>query len=527
MAAADIVVAGAAAHPVVAGAAVKRVVAVAAEDAVPAGAAAQQVVARPGIDAVAAIAAPEPVAAIAARERVMAVAAEQGVVAGQTADVVVAGQPVDVVIARGAHQHVVARGRHRPACGQQEVARIQAGQAHPLEGQPAAQPAVDHHVGADLAHVAGGEIGIAGDRAVATQVDPVEGVEIGDPVDPGAHHEEIGARAPGQRIVARAPVQRVGPGGAGQAVLPAARADVVVGGIAGDRVVAGPGKGVLDHRAPRDGDISGQPVHVRIGLGVQVDALVGGVPGGVDPVDAALVEDRVGHRPAGIGARGRVQEIGEIAAQVGAGAPDRGARRGAAGPGRAIEVLDGHDIGHHRAHHRGPGRVDCRVVGLAEIGHDRDLPAVIGKGLVHPVCGRAVIAALVAQPQGMADLVDIGLEGIAVERGAVAGQPALADHHVGRDDFAGEGDVAGGIGTVVILIADAGIVEGDVGAGGRGFHEGEIGDHLPGFQRPAGQLLARGGQPGQVHRDLVRSRQVESPARAAVVLPVAVGQVIG
>ena len=74
-----------------------------------------------------------------------------------------------------------------------------------------------------------------------------------------------------------------------------------------------------------------------------------------------------------------------------------------------VEILDRHDVGHLRRGHIGKGRIRGRVLGLAEIGHDRQLPAVIGEIRVVLVGdGRTgvVVRALVVQPDGVAELVD-------------------------------------------------------------------------------------------------------------------------
>ena len=117
----------------------------------------------------------------------------------------------------------------------------------------------------------------------------------------------------------------------------------------------------------------------------------------------------------------------------------------------------------------------------------------------------------------MAELVDIGLEGIAVEAGAVLAQPALGHHQRRR------GDLAGGVGDVVVVGVRAriAVVGGDLGSPG-GVDEIDAGDIGPHLQRVAQQGPALAGQRGVVvgDRAVVVGDVVIGPGNVAVLVAV-------
>ena len=301
------------------------------------------------------------------------------------------------------------------------------------------------------------------------------------------------------RVQARTGLNRVIAGRRRYTVISRTGLDQVVSAIAHDRVGPGAGFEVLDHRARGDAQHADPTAQIRVGPAIEVDVerLRGAVIAQIQRVRAALVVD--GERGGAAGARlPGVKDLIHVVAQVRA-APVGGVARGrATGARRAIEILDCRDIRRLGAHHKRIGRVDRRVFRLAEIRHDRHLPAVIAEIGIVLVGDRrpgVVVVALVVQTQGMAKFVDVGLERIAVERGAVAGQPALG--HVQLNPCRGRpgiGEIGKGPAVLVIERDHLTRVHLD---------KFQIGDHLPGLHCPAGQLLALGGQPVQVDGDLV------------------------
>ena len=121
-----------------------------------------------------------------------------------------------------------------------------------------------------------------------------------------------------------------------------------------------------------------------------------------------------------------------------------------------------------------------------------------------------------AEPQRVADLVEIGLVAVAADGGAVIGQP------LGRDvDMGGAGDPVrpAGIGHRAVRA----VVEQDLPAA-RHLGEADADDVRPGGQRLPRHALAGGGKRGQVDADRTALADVEMMAAAA---PVAGDQLIG
>ncbi len=108
-----------------------------------------------------------------------------------------------------------------------------------------------------------------------------------------------------------------------------------------------------------------------------------------------------------------------------------------------------------------------------------------------------------AQPQSMADFVDIGLERIGVEPGAKVGQPISPDIH---RRVTNEVSDSGGGGEGAFLV----ILEGDLRAGGNldEVHAKHIG---PQFERLTCQEDALAGQSGQVDGNRSALIDIEPP----------------
>ena len=327
-------------------------------------------------------------------------------------------------------------------------------------------------------------------------------------VVPGAAIQRVAPRAPRQPVVAqRAP----------QAVVPGAGPDPVVCGVAGQHVVARSRCQVLDHRAGHDRDVPAQPVGMGYAARDQGDDLVRAVPRQVQRVHAARVDDGEGD----LAARAGFQQVGHplvVAARSAVLAID-----GIAGPQacRAVKRAHGRDVGHHRRHHPGEAGIDEGVLVLVEIGHDRGLPTVVDVKVVISVFGPAVVVAGMAQAQGMADLVDVGLEGIAGKAGAIGCKPVLPD--VDRRTF----DIPAQRERLRIGAA-ACIIQRDVDglAGRRRGVEADPGHVRPRLERGAGQPLPRPVQARDVHVQHLPRGDVERTPRRSDRLPVSVGQLL-
>jgi hypothetical protein len=192
------------------------------------------------------------------------------------------------------------------------------------------------------------------------------------------------------------------------ASLPALPRSVLSASLPMMRVAAAAADRVLDHGGQVDADIAGQAADIREAARTQVDDLVLAVAGGIERVDAAGVIDgqrrrRGEARKVVDRARGRAEAVDRVAV---------------ARAGGAVHLLHRHDVGHHRGHDEAVG--GAAVIALRHVGHHRHLPGVVGVAVVDAVAGRAVVAAGMAEPDGVADLVDEGLQRVAVDRVAAA-----------------------------------------------------------------------------------------------------------
>ena len=266
--------------------------------------------------------------------------------------------------------------------------------------------------------------------------------------------------------------------------------DVICGIVADNSVFSAAGIGVLDHRTAGDAQIADLAVEIGEGLCIEIEPLIGGAGGQVDRVDAAAIINRGGRAAEdvhicirrGVGAVG-----GVAAARIGVG---------------AIEVLNGQNVGHLRGDHVVEAGIDEAVLRLAEIGHDRRLPAFIGVMGVVRIGGAAVVIAGMAEPERVPDLVDIGLVIVAGQRGAIGVQPLGRDVDIRGIDLAPESSGTGK-GTALVVI------EGDLGRAGD-FLELDAGDIGPGLQGIAGQEFAVTGQACQVDRQGVVGADIKA-----------------
>ncbi len=166
---------------------------------------------------------------------------------------------------------------------------------------------------------------------------------------------------------------------------------------------------------------------------------------------------------------------------------------GVSGPGGSgtIDLIDRVDVGHLRGDHIAIRA--ARIVILGEIRHDGILPGVVGIGRVRRISRAAIVRALMAETERMADLVDVGLvavavySGLAVVRAAVIGDPVGADVDGSRRHRARA--VPAGIGKGSHRAA---VIERDVRGTGS-LNESNVGDLMPGLQRRLRQKLLGGG----------------------------------
>ena len=393
-----------------------------------------------------------------------------------------------------------------------------------VHGDSCVRPAVIQGVPA----VAADEPVVAGpaDEPVVVGAAPedVVAVAAGQRVVAGVADEHVVAVAAGQDVVAAAAPKRVVSAAAGEPVVAGAALQPVRGAVAGHRVVARPGDEVLDRRAAGDGEVAGQSQDVRDRFRAQVDPLVPGVGAQIDGVDAAGVENGERDRLAGVEVgvlplAGQVrEEPAEVAADVGAGPVDGVAR--VRGGGRAVQVPDRDDVRDHRRHRQGQVGVGPGVVGLAEVRHHRRLPGVVQEPVVDAVLGDEVVVSGVRETDGMADLVEVGVEGEAVYRRAEQVDPVRRDVDVRAGEPA-VGAVPGHRERPFLVVAER-----DPGSA---VHEPEVdADHAgPGFERPAGQLSTLAVQGRHVDGQLPARRDVEGVLRQAHPFPSVVGELPG
>ena len=101
-----------------------------------------------------------------------------------------------------------------------------------------------------------------------------------------------------------------------------------------------------------------------------------------------------------------------------------------------------------------------------------------------------------AETQGVANFVDIGLEGIAVEIVPVGRQPVRADIHAGRGNETARCRIRPGKRPVLVII------EGDL-ATDRDLIELDTGDVFPELERRPGEGLARQRQRRDIDSDRI------------------------
>ena len=344
--------------------------------------------------------------------------------------------------------------------------------------------------------------------------DTVPDGEIGDrvaaKVGPGIE-ERIRTRAAGHPIGICAAAKRIVAVVACKGVKTPVSTQDVVCRIANQLVRTASANRVLDRDAPRNYQIANVAVpEAAIGLGIQVDDLAAAEAGVVECIDPAAVVDRVGDirkqvRVEDVAARVRVEAIGRVAR-----------------PGSCRKpVHEGHrnDVGHHWRDdplNRESLASEVSILLLVEVGHDRHGPAII---LVHRfkrITCRVIVIASMAEAQGVADLMDIGLEGVAIESRAVIRQPGGLDVNEGRTDDPAR-YVARRIGPLVTVIKR------DLGSTGR--RRKRDPDHVaPQIKGRACQILASGGERSKVDRDVAARRNIEM---AVVPVPIAFDQLLG
>ena len=162
-----------------------------------------------------------------------------------------------------------------------------------------------------------------------------------------------------------------------------------------------------------------------------------------------------------------------------------------------IENFHGEQISGHRGQ---PGDITAGDIGVfyrAKIAHDRGLGAVIEIDIAAAISGHAIIRPGMAKPQRMANFMQIGGIGIAVDCGAICGQPtgAYIDRRLIDDASIGIRRIRPGKG------AGKSIIKYDLRVGGCACRESDTQRGLPAFQRPLCQLLPGCCQPGDIIGD--------------------------
>ena len=243
--------------------------------------------------------------------------------------------------------------------------------------------------------------------------------------------------------------------------------------------------------------------------GGQVDALVDAEGADIERVVAAAIDDGVG---GGVDIDAEfVPEAADGGADGGADAVDGVAEEGvggavAAGPNHRIE---GQPVGRHRRLQEGGGGAGAAVGALAEVRHHRHLPAVVGELGVFGVGGAAVVEALVAEAEGVADLVQDGLNGVGVEVGTAA-VPAAAHIDHGIIHAVAEGGPGGiGIGGAGVVVGEKDV---DAAVRGGGFDEADAGGGLVELEHLTHQIAAGGCQAVRVAVGDAVAVGVEAPA---------------
>ena len=176
-------------------------------------------------------------------------------------------------------------------------------------------------------------------------------------------------------------------------------------------------------------------------------------------------------------------------------------------------------------HHRRDGVIVSAAIEviLCEVRHDGELPRVVRKNVAGAVGGTAVVRALVAETERVADLVNIGLEAVTIYSratvvgSAVFGDPIRADIDSGRHHLPVRKPATAGACRHRSIV-----VEVDVGGTG-GQNERNVGDLLPKIERRCSQRLLRRGQIAEIVGDRIAEPMV---GNGALSLPITVDKII-
>ena len=214
----------------------------------------------------------------------------------------------------------------------------------------------------------------------------------------------------------------VKPAAAKQRICASPTIQVVRGGIAEDCIITVAEHCIFNDGISRNRQIANASVDVRKGLFVQVEPLVVVSGRQVDCVDPATVKqcDSMRAQHIHIGICCGTDAVGRIAASGRACVP--------------VQVLDGQDIGHLWGQNISKACVHIAILAFREVGHDGRLPAVICVDRIIGVAGEAIVVTGVTKAQRVPDLVNIGLETVAGQRGALRREPIGGDIDRGRID---------------------------------------------------------------------------------------------
>ena len=153
-----------------------------------------------------------------------------------------------------------------------------------------------------------------------------------------------------------------------------------------------------------------------------------------------------------------------------------------------VGVANRYDIRLHRRHHETIAALAS--LRLAEVRHNRHGPAVVCIKIVSAVGRAAVVGTCVAEPEGVTDLVDVGLKRIAVQ-GSNAIVPVGT--YIDRRRISAARGVGG---------AEHVIVYRHQRSAGRA-HEGDVGDVRPLSQRHGSQVRGASRQAFDIISDVV------------------------
>ena len=324
-------------------------------------------------------------------------------------------------------------------------------------------------------------------------------------------NSEIGAVAADDRVAARAGEKRV---------VAIAAVQQIVRRVPAHDIAVVSADGVFDDGLRPDDQVASAPHDVRDRPGGQVDMHAGCRARQIQAVMTAIVveRDRVAQpRPVAVTGRQECQQLAEDPADSRPDAVDRVSRtRRGVRPVERLHREDVCELGRRRNREIGG---DVGVLVLGEVRHRARLPAVERMpGAGAEARGRIVVAG-VTEPERMADLVDIGLEAVVVDRGAILGQPVRrdVDRGVGRGSPEADRLCPGAV---------LAVVEAQLGLGqNRLLAELQARDVAPELKRLDRQALAIEGQlPDIVGDDSVGVMRIVEP-RLATVLPVSRVQV--